>query len=76
MKPSDIKKLYYYGEAKSCDNCFYLVKRSKKWFTLSRCNKHPTWLTEDALKRCQYQEWMPNEKLVKKHGFGMEDDAY
>jgi len=59
----EIEDLYYNDIAKDCRNCFF---RTKKIFTLSRCDLHPNWLTEDALKGCQYQEWKPNQKLYNK----------
>jgi hypothetical protein len=57
MKTED---LYYHNIAKDCSNCFF---RNKSFFTLSKCNLHPSWLTEDALKYCKYKEWKPNQKL-------------
>ena len=75
MKDRNIKKLYFFNVAKNCKNCFYYEKWPVRWFTLSRCNKYPTWLTEDALRVCQYQEWVPNEKLVAKYGTRSVDDT-
>ena len=54
--------LYYHGMPKKCNNCFYL----KRFGFFSRCNKYPAWLTSDALKSCQYKEWVPNEKLYQR----------
>jgi hypothetical protein len=64
----EAKDLYYHGIAKDCSNCFYRVKWPARWFTLSKCNKHPAWLTEDALKTCQYNEWQPKEELYRRYG--------
>ena len=64
------KDLYFHGIPKKCSNCFYYAG----WFTISRCNKYPTWASEDALKKCQFQDWQPNKKLYKKYG-GLKNDT-
>jgi hypothetical protein len=57
MKTED---LYYHDIAKDCKNCFF---RTGTIFTLSKCNLHPNFLTEDALMNCKYRDWKPNQKL-------------
>ena len=59
----EFNDLFYQNTAKDCKNCFYY---NSKWFTFSKCNRYPTWLTEDALKTCRYKEWQPNQKLYDK----------
>jgi len=61
MKPTD---LYFHGIPKKCSNCFYYAGW---WAFISKCNHYPNWATADALAKCQYQEWQPNEKLYKKY---------
>jgi hypothetical protein len=62
-----IKELYYHGVPKDCANCFYRARLPLRWFTLSKCNKYPNWLTGDAMAECKYKEWIPNGELVKKY---------
>ena len=58
-----LEELYYNDLAKDCKNCVHY----RSWtIALSKCKLFPNWLTADAFKTCQYDDWQPNQKLYDK----------
>lgn len=54
-----IEDIYYNGIAKKCFNCVHY----DRWTFTSNCKIYSEVLIKDAFIKCQYKDWMPNQKL-------------